>query len=446
MNKNVFISTLGCSKNLVDSEVMLNILVSNGLKKVNSIDDADIAVINTCGFIESAKEESINEILEIAQYKTIGKLKYLIVTGCLSQRYSENLKKDLPEVDAFLGTTSFEHIYQVIQGLEIGQDKSLILDINSDLKSDSKRSLLTQSYTAFLKIAEGCDNLCTYCIIPKLRGKYRSRKLEDIIEEAKLLADNGVKEIIIIAQDTTKYGLDIYENKTLPKLLIELNKIDKLKWIRFLYSYPEDIDMDLIIAVNESSKVCAYFDMPIQHSSNSVLKRMNRKTTGEDIENTINQIRTNIPDAVIRTTLITGFPQESEEEFDNLYEFVKRIKFDRLGVFAYSQEEDTPAASMTGQIKEEVKQERKNKIMEIQQAISLEKNQLQIGNVVEALIEKEIEPNLYEARSYRDVPEIDGIIYVKTLSTKNEGEFVNIKITDAMEYDLLGDEISEYSK
>ena len=334
MNKNVFISTLGCSKNLVDSEVMLNILVSNGLEKVVSIDDADIAVINTCGFIESAKEESINEILEIAQYKTIGKLKYLIVTGCLSQRYSENLKKDLPEVDAFLGTTSFEHIYQVIQGLEIGQDKSLILDINSDLKSDSKRSLLTQSYTAFLKIAEGCDNLCTYCIIPKLRGKYRSRKLEDIIEEAKLLADNGVKEIIIIAQDTTKYGLDIYENKTLPKLLIELNKIDKLKWIRFLYSYPEDIDMDLIIAVKESSKVCAYFDMPIQHSSNSVLKRMNRKTTGEDIENTINQIRTNIPDAVIRTTLITGFPQESEEEFDNLYEFVKRIKFDRLGVFA----------------------------------------------------------------------------------------------------------------
>ena len=324
--------------------------------------------------------------------------------------------------------------------------KSLILDINSDLKSDSKRSLLTQSYTAFLKIAEGCDNLCTYCIIPKLRGKYRSRKLEDIIEEAKLLADNGVKEIIIIAQDTTKYGLDIYENKTLPKLLIELNKIDKLKWIRFLYSYPEDIDMDLIIAVKESSKVCAYFDMPIQHSSNSVLKRMNRKTTGEDIENTINQIRTNIPDAVIRTTLITGFPQESEEEFDNLYEFVKRIKFDRLGVFAYSQEEGTPAASMTGQIKEEVKQERKNKIMEIQQAISLEKNQLQIGNVVEALIEKEIEPNLYEARSYRDVSEIDGIIYVKTLSTKNEGEFVNIKITDAMEYDLLGDEISEYSK
>ncbi len=446
MNKNVFISTLGCSKNLVDSEVMLSILVNNGLKKVNSIEDADIAVINTCGFIESAKEESINEILEIAQYKTIGNLKHLIVTGCLSQRYSEDLKNELPEVDAFLGTTSFEHIYEIIKGLEHGEKKSLILDINNELRSDSKRSLLTQSYTAFLKIAEGCDNLCTYCIIPKLRGNYRSRKIEDIIDEAKLLADNGVKEIIIIAQDTTKYGLDIYGEKTLPKLLRELNKIDKLKWVRFLYSYPEDIDMDLILAVKESSKVCSYFDMPIQHISNDVLKRMNRKTTGEDIERNINKIRENIPGAVIRTTLITGFPGESEDEFNTLYEFVKRIKFDRLGVFAYSKEEGTPAAKMPSQIQEEVKQERKNKIMEIQQSVSLEINRALIGSILEVLIEKEVEPNLYEARSYRDVPEIDGIIYVKTLSTKNEGEFVNVKITDAMEYDLLGDELNEYSK
>lgn len=446
MNKNVFISTLGCSKNLVDSEVMLSILVNNGLKKVNSIEDADIAVINTCGFIESAKEESINEILEIAQYKTIGNLKHLIVTGCLSQRYSEDLKNELPEVDAFLGTTSFEHIYEIIKGLEHGEKKSLILDINNELRSDSKRSLLTQSYTAFLKIAEGCDNLCTYCIIPKLRGNYRSRKIEDIIDEAKLLANNGVKEIIIIAQDTTKYGLDIYGEKTLPKLLRELNKIDKLKWVRFLYSYPEDIDMDLILAVKESSKVCSYFDMPIQHISNDVLKRMNRKTTGEDIEHNINKIRENIPGAVIRTTLITGFPGESEDEFNTLYELVKRIKFDRLGVFAYSKEEGTPAAKMPSQIQEEVKQERKNKIMEIQQSVSLEINRALIGSVLEVLIEKEVEPNLYEARSYRDVPEIDGIIYVKTLSTKNEGEFVNVKITDAMEYDLLGDELNEYSK
>lgn len=441
MNKSVFISTLGCSKNLVDSEVMLNILLENGLQKVDSPRLADIAVINTCGFIESAKEESINEILEIAKYKQIGKLKYLIVTGCLSQRYSEELKKELPEVDSFLGTTSFEHIYNIIQGLELGENNSLILDINHDLKPDSKRSLLTEKYTAFLKIAEGCDNLCTYCIIPKLRGKYRSRKLEDIVKEAKELAASGVKEIILIAQDTTKYGMDIYNEKSLPRLLRELNAIEDLNWIRFLYSYPEDIDLDLILAVKESDKVCSYFDMPIQHSHDQVLKRMNRKTTGKHIEDTIALIRAHIPEAVLRTTLITGFPGETDEEFDALYDFVKKIEFDRLGVFAYSKEEGTPAAIMSGQVAEEIKEERKNKIMQLQQEISLRKNQALIGKDFEVIIEKEIEPNLYEARSYRDVPEIDGIIYVKALSSHNEGEFTKVTIKDAMEYDLLGDEI-----
>ena len=441
MNKSVFISTLGCSKNLVDSEVMLNILLENGLQKVDSPQLADIAVINTCGFIESAKEESINEILEIAKYKQIGKLKYLIVTGCLSQRYSEELKKELPEVDSFLGTTSFEHIYNIIQGLELGENNSLILDINHDLKPDSKRSLLTEKYTAFLKIAEGCDNLCTYCIIPKLRGKYRSRKLEDIVKEAKELAASGVKEIIIIAQDTTKYGMDIYNEKSLPRLLRELNAIEDLNWIRFLYSYPEDIDLDLILAVKESDKVCSYFDMPIQHSHDQVLKRMNRKTTGKHIEDTIALIRAHIPEAVLRTTLITGFPGETDEEFDALYDFVKKIEFDRLGVFAYSKEEGTPAAIMSGQVAEEIKEERKNKIMQLQQEISLRKNQALLGKDFEVIIEKEIEPNLYEARSYRDVPEIDGIIYVKALSSHNEGEFTKVTIKDAMEYDLLGDEI-----
>jgi len=441
MNKSVFISTLGCSKNLVDSEVMLNILLENGLQKVDSPRLADIAVINTCGFIESAKEESINEILEIAKYKQIGKLKYLIVTGCLSQRYSEELKKELPEVDSFLGTTSFEHIYNIIQGLELGENNSLILDINHDLKPDSKRSLLTEKYTAFLKIAEGCDNLCTYCIIPKLRGKYRSRKLEDIVKEAKELAASGVKEIIIIAQDTTKYGMDIYNEKSLPRLLRELNAIEDLNWIRFLYSYPEDIDLDLILAVKESDKVCSYFDMPIQHSHDQVLKRMNRKTTGKHIEDTIALIRAHIPEAVLRTTLITGFPGETDEEFDALYDFVKKIEFDRLGVFAYSKEEGTPAAIMSGQVAEEIKEERKNKIMQLQQEISLRKNQALLGKDFEVIIEKEIEPNLYEARSYRDVPEIDGIIYVKALASHNEGEFTKVTIKDAMEYDLLGDEI-----
>ena len=441
MNKSVFISTLGCSKNLVDSEVMLNILLENGLQKVDSPRLADIAVINTCGFIESAKEESINEILEIAKYKQIGKLKHLIVTGCLSQRYSEELKKELPEVDSFLGTTSFEHIYNIIQGLELGENNSLILDINHDLKPDSKRSLLTEKYTAFLKIAEGCDNLCTYCIIPKLRGKYRSRKLEDIVKEAKELAASGVKEIIIIAQDTTKYGMDIYNERSLPKLLRELNAIEDLNWIRFLYSYPEDIDLDLILAVKESDKVCSYFDMPIQHSHDQVLKRMNRKTTEKNIEDTIALIKAHIPEAVLRTTLITGVPGKTDEEFDALYDFVKKIEFDRLGVFAYSKEEGTPAAIMSGQVAEEIKEERKNKIMQLQQEISLRKNQALIGKDFVVIIEKEIEPNLYEARSYRDVPEIDGIIYVKALSSHNEGEFTKVTIKDAMEYDLLGDEI-----
>ncbi len=446
MNKSVFISTLGCSKNLVDSEVMLNIMIDNGLKKVDSPKCADIAVINTCGFIESAKEESINEILEIAKYKQIGKLKHLIVTGCLSQRYSEELKKELPEVDSFLGTTSFEHIYNIIQGLELGENNSLILDINHDLKSDSKRSLLTEKYTSFLKIAEGCDNLCTYCIIPKLRGKYRSRKLEDIVSEAKELVSRGVKEIIIIAQDTTKYGLDIYNEKALPKLLRELNEIEDLNWIRFLYSYPEDIDLELILAVKESEKVCSYFDMPIQHSHDQVLKRMNRKTTARHIEDTIKLIRTHIPNAVLRTTLITGFPGETDEEFKFLYDFVKKIEFDRLGVFAYSKEEGTPAAIMSGQIAQELKEERKNKIMELQQKISLKKNQSLIAKEFEVIVEKEIETNLYEARSFRDVPEIDGIIYIKTKKSHSAGEFIKIKIRDAMEYDLLGDEIYEYSK
>ncbi len=441
MNKSVFISTLGCSKNLVDSEVMLNILLENGLKKVDAPELADIAVINTCGFIDSAKEESINEILEIAKYKKVGKLKYLIVTGCLSQRYSEELKKELPEVDSFLGTTSFEHIYNIIQGLEIGKRSSLILDINHDLKPNSKRVLLTDKYTAFLKIAEGCDNLCTYCIIPKLRGKYRSRKLEDIVNEAKELVANGVKELILIAQDTTKYGLDIYNEKTLSVLLRKLNEIEGVKWIRFLYSYPEDIDLNLILAVKECDKVCSYFDMPIQHSHDNVLKRMNRKTTGKQIEEKITLIRTHIPEAVLRTTLITGFPKESDEEFDCMYDFVKKIEFDRLGVFAYSREENTPAAIMDGQVSEELKEERKNRIMSLQQEISLRKNQKLIGKEFEVLIEREIEENLYETRSYRDAPEIDGIIYVKTLSSHSEGEFVTVNIRDAMEYDLVGDEV-----
>lgn len=441
MKNKVYISTLGCSKNLVDSEMMLSLLKEDGIEKTDDLSSADLAVVNTCGFIESAKEESISEILDIARYKEIGKLKHLIVAGCLSQRYSEDLKNELPEVDAFIGTTSFEMISQIVKGLELGQKQSLILDINRDMNLSAKRELLTESYSAFIKIAEGCDNLCTYCIIPKLRGGYRSRRIEDIIEEAKMLAENGVKEIILIAQDTTKYGLDLYNEKRIAQLLRELSKIEKIKWIRFLYSYPEDIDEELVKAVKESEKVCSYFDMPIQHSHDNVLKRMNRKTTQEDIISKIELIRSEIPNAVIRTTLISGFPQESEEEFEDMVNFVSKIKFDRLGVFTYSKEEGTPAANMKGHIDQKTKEYRQGKIMEIQQRISLEKNQEYIGKTMEVLIEKNAEDNVYEARSFRDAPEIDGIVFVKSKNNLEKGSFVKVKINDAMEYDLIGDEI-----
>lgn len=445
MKKNVFISTMGCSKNLVDSEMMLSILKKHDIAKTESIEKADIAIVNTCGFIESAKEESINEILNIAAYKKKGNLKYLIVTGCLSQRYYEQLKEELPEVDAFLGTTSFELIYQTIDALEHGKAESVIYDTSYKIQMNSERELLTESYTAFIKIAEGCDNFCTYCIIPKLRGNYRSRKIEDIIKEAESLAKQGVKEIILIAQDTTKYGLDIYGKKEIAELLRELNKIEDLEWIRFLYSYPEDIDEELVIAVKECDKVCDYFDMPIQHISNNILKKMNRKTDKAHIEATVAMIRKHLPDATLRTTLITGFPGETSEDFRQLLDFVNTAEFDRLGVFAYSKEEGTPAAIMEDQVDENIKEERKNQIMEAQQKISFGKNKKMLGKALKVLVEEIEEEGIYTGRSCKDAPEIDGLIYIHTKVSHKAGDFVNVIIKDAMEYDLIGDEIIEYS-
>lgn len=445
MKKNVFISTMGCSKNLVDSEMMLSILKKHDITKTEAIEKADIAIVNTCGFIESAKEESINEILDIAAYKHTGNLKYLIVTGCLSQRYYEQLKEELPEVDAFLGTTSFELIYQTIDALEHGKAESVIYDTSYKIQMNSERELLTEGYTAFVKIAEGCDNFCTYCIIPKLRGNYRSRKIEDVIKEVESLAKQGVKEIILIAQDTTKYGLDIYGKKEISKLLRELNKIEDLKWIRFLYSYPEDIDEELVIAVKECDKVCDYFDMPIQHISNNILKKMNRKTDKAHIEDTVAMIRKHLPDATLRTTLITGFPGERDEDFAQLLDFVNAAEFDRLGVFAYSKEEGTPAALMEDQVEDSIKEARKNQIMQAQQKISFEKNQKMLGKTLMVLIEDIEEEGIYTGRSCKDAPEIDGLIYIHTKTSHKAGDFVNVKIKDAMEYDLIGDEIIEYS-
>ena len=438
MNR-IFISTLGCAKNLVDSEMMLGTLVKNDYLQTGSIMDADIAIVNTCGFIEAAKEESINEILELAQYKERGNLKYLIVTGCLAQRYSDELLSEIPEIDIVLGTTSFDMILEKIEELKGGIRSSLITDIDKHIAEEIPRSLLTDTFSAYIKIAEGCDNHCTYCIIPKLRGKYRSRRQEDILKEARQLAKNGVKELIVIAQDTTKYGLDIYGKKAISDLMRELNEIEGLKWIRILYSYPEDVDAEFVKAVKECEKVLPYFDMPVQHANDAILKLMNRKTSKQQIKENIDRIRKEIPEASIRTSIIVGFPTETQEQFDELCEFVKEVKFDRLGVFAYSREEDTPAAILEGQIDEDIKQERKNRLMEIQQGISYEKNKTFVESTLEVMIDEKVEDGLYEGRSYRDMMEIDGLVFVKTQEDLKKGQFVNVKITEALEYDLTGE-------
>lgn len=435
----IFISTLGCAKNLVDSEMMLGTLVKNDYVQTGSIMDADIAIVNTCGFIEAAKEESINEILELAQYKERGNLKYLIVTGCLAQRYSDELLSEIPEIDIVLGTTSFDMILEKIEELKGGIRSSLITDIDKHIAEEIPRSLLTDTFSAYIKIAEGCDNHCTYCIIPKLRGKYRSRRQEDILKEARQLAKNGVKELIVIAQDTTKYGLDIYGKKAISDLMRELNEIEGLKWIRILYSYPEDVDAEFVKAVKECEKVLPYFDMPVQHANDAILKLMNRKTSKQQIKENIDRIRKEIPEASIRTSIIVGFPTETQEQFDELCEFVKEVKFDRLGVFAYSREEDTPAAILEGQIDEDIKQERKNRLMEIQQGISYEKNKTFVESTLEVMIDEKVEDGLYEGRSYRDMMEIDGLVFVKTQEDLKKGQFVNVKITEALEYDLTGE-------
>ncbi len=438
--KKIFISTLGCAKNLVDSEMMMGSLLDNGYQNTDFLSEADIAIVNTCGFIEAAKEESINEILQIAQYKTSGNLDKLVVTGCLAQRYSKELQEEIPEIDLLLGTTSFVSIVSKLEELGINKEKKLlsIEDINKEIPM-MRRQLLTQSYTAYLKIAEGCDNLCTYCIIPKLRGKYRSRDLQEILDEARELVRYGTRELIIIAQDTTKFGLDTEGKKLLATLLRELNKIEKLKWVRVLYSYPEDIDEEIVLAIKESEKILPYFDIPIQHASDAVLKKMNRHTSGKQIEEKVAMIRKHLPESTIRTTIIVGFPQETDEDFETLCDFVQKVRFDRLGAFEYSLEEGTPAAKISGQVPEEIKSQRKNKLMELQQEISKQKNKEYIGKTLEVLIEGQEDKNVFSGRSYRDMIEIDGLVFVHSDGKLKKGDFVSVKITDALEYDLIGE-------
>ena len=439
----IALESLGCSKNLVDAEIMMGILNRKGYKLVGNMEEADIALVNTCGFIESAKQESIQTILEIAQLKETANLKLLIVTGCLAQRYSDELKEEIPEIDAIVGTGSYQNIDEIVAGLEKENKIVSLNDIEFAFNEELPRYVSTPSYMAYLKISEGCDKHCTYCIIPKLRGKQRSRKIEDIVSEAKDLAARGVKELVVIAQDSTMYGSDLYGKAVLPELLEELAQIEGIKWIRIMYSYPESITEELVQVIKKYDNICNYFDMPIQHASNKILKLMNRHTTKEDILSKVEMIRKNIPDATLRTTIITGFPGETEEDFEELLEFAETVKFDRLGAFAYSREEGTAADKLPNHIDDEVKEQRRDRLMMLQQGISQEVMANKIGKTFEVLIEEQIEKNVYMGRTEGDAEEIDSIVYVKSKKQLNPGEFVKVEINNALEYDLMGDVVNE---
>ena len=434
-----FIS-LGCSKNLVDTEKAIAMFKDKGYQIVNKPEEAEVIVVNTCGFIESAKEEAINTILEMAEYKKKN-CKYLIAMGCLVERYKDELQKAIPEVDLWIKYSEYKTIWEQIQSVIKQEEKELA---KYDFNEYTDRVITTGKNYAYLKIADGCSNHCTYCAIPYIRGNQISRKIEDVLEEAEKLADEGYKEIILIAQDTTKYGFDIYGESKLSELLEKLCKIDKIKWIRFLYAYPENIDDELIKVVKENDKICKYFDIPIQHISDSVLKRMNRKSDGKSIRNLIKKLREEIPNVVIRTTVMVGFPGESKENFDELYNFLKQAKFDKLGCFSYSKEEGTPAARLKEQIHPMTKKSRYNKIMQLQKEISKENLEKNMGRELEVLIEdKTFDNKYYIGRSYMDVPEIDGIVYVKNDENLNFGEFIKCKVTKVDEYDLVADKIKK---
>lgn len=432
---NVGFISLGCSKNLIDTEMAIGLFKNNNYKIVNDVEKAEIIVINTCGFIESAKEEGINTILEMAEYKVKGTCKYLVVMGCLVQRYKKELSKALPEVDLFLSIDEYKNFWENIEKLVKGKKETTFKQMDY-----LNRVITTGEKTTYLKIAEGCSNRCTYCAIPYIRGPYISRPFDDIITEAKGLAKKGYQEIIVIAQDTTKYGVDLYGKTRLHELLAELAKIKEFKWIRFLYAYPESITDDLIEVIKNNKKICPYFDIPIQHISNQVLKRMNRKITGEKIESLIDKIKTNIPNAILRTSLIVGFPGETEDDFKKLADFVSKAKFDKLGVFTYSKEDGTPAARLPDQIHYKTKQKRYNKIMEIARNASKGNLEKHIGKTFETLIEgKSFDGKYYIGRTYMDIPNEDGVVFVKNTKSNLENTWVKCKITNVREYDLIGE-------
>jgi len=436
--KILFIS-LGCDKNLVDAEVMLGLLASGGYEMTDHEEEADVIVVNTCCFIQDAKEESIEQILDMAKYKEVGNLKALIVSGCMAQRYREELVEEIPEVDAVIGTTTYDKILDIINEVLQGNKPMLIEDANLDPDVKTNRMLTTGGHYAYLKIAEGCDKHCTYCVIPIIRGSFRSVPMEKLIEEANYLADQGVKELILIAQETTLYGIDLYKEKKLPQLLRELCKIEGFSWIRVLYCYPEEITDELIQVIKDEPKVCNYLDIPIQHVSKDIVKRMGRKASKEDLIEIIEKIRMNIPDICLRTTLITGFPGETKEQHEELLDFVDTMEFDRLGVFTYSLEEGTPAALMDGQIDEDVKKQRQKELMKLQQEIAFEQGENMVGRKLTVMIEGKVaDENAYVGRTYKDAPNIDGLIFVNTREVLVSGDFAAVIVTEAREYDLIG--------
>ena len=437
--KLLFVS-LGCDKNLVDTEFMLGMLRDDGIEITNDETEADIIIINTCCFINDAKEESVNTILEMAEYKKTGPLKALIVTGCLAQRYKDEIKTEIPEVDAVIGTSSYDAIAEAVEQALEGKKPQVFKDLNRLPDIRTERVVTTGGYFAHLKIAEGCDKHCTYCIIPKVRGNYRSVPMENLIRQAKELAEKGVKELILVAQETTMYGKDIYGEKSLHKLLKELCKIQGIQLIRIMYCYPEEIYDELIQTMKEEQKICHYLDMPIQHCNDAILKKMGRRTNKKEIQEIVTKLREAIPDIILRTTLITGFPGETEDNFEEMMDFVDEMEFDRLGVFPYSPEEGTPAAEFPDQIDEEVKADRQCEIMELQQDIAFEKSERRIGQEMLAVIEGKVaDENAYIGRTYMDAPNIDGYVFIHTDEALMTGDFVKVKITASSDYDLIGE-------
>lgn len=439
---NILFVSLGCDKNLADTELMLGILRQKGYTFTDDEEEADIAVVNTCCFIGDAKEESIQALLEMAQMRKSGRLKALIAAGCLAQRYREEIIKEIPEVDALVGTTAIEEIAAAVEDVLAGRPGNRFRDLDAPPAVCPGRVVTTGGHFAYLKIAEGCGKRCTYCIIPKVRGNYRSIPMEDLVSQARELGAGGVRELILVAQETTLYGVDLYGKKSLPELLRRLAGIEDIQWIRILYCYPEEITEELVEVMAREPKICHYLDIPIQHASDGVLRRMGRRTTQEELRERIARLRGRIPDICLRTTLISGFPGETQEDFEELYRFVNEMEFDRLGVFAYSREEDTAAAEMPCQIEEAVKIKRRDELMELQQAIAFEKAEELIGRRLTVMIEGKVaDEDVYVARTYRDAPNVDGYLFLNTTSNLMTGDFVEALVTDSNEYDLVGEPV-----